>query len=156
MRLATRINYAGDFAAAVDRVVALEGGGARRGVGARGVRIRRRDTARVSGGEDVASAPGVRDPADLLANAGAIAMTAAGLDDLSGGRAILGLGASGPQVVEGWHGVAFDRPLRRTREIIDICRAIWRPRLRHVRGPVLRAAAAARAGHRTGQAVEDR
>jgi F420-dependent oxidoreductase-like protein len=55
-----------------------------------------------------------------------LAQTAAGVDALSGGRAILGLGASGPQVIEGWHGVAYDRPLERTREIIDICRRIWR------------------------------
>jgi F420-dependent oxidoreductase-like protein len=55
-----------------------------------------------------------------------IAQTAAGLDALSDGRAILGLGASGPQVIEGWHGVAYDRPLGRTREVIDICRRIWR------------------------------
>ncbi|WP_344081812.1 LLM class F420-dependent oxidoreductase [Luedemannella helvata] len=55
-----------------------------------------------------------------------IAQTAAGLDAVSGGRAILGLGASGPQVIEGWHGVAYDRPLGRTREIIDICRRVWR------------------------------
>jgi F420-dependent oxidoreductase-like protein len=54
-----------------------------------------------------------------------LAQTAAGIDSLSGGRMILGLGASGPQVVEGWHGVAYDRPLERTREIIDICRRIW-------------------------------
>ncbi len=55
-----------------------------------------------------------------------IAMTAAGLDAVSGGRAVLGLGASGPQVIEGWHGVPYDKPLARTREIIDICRAVWR------------------------------
>jgi F420-dependent oxidoreductase-like protein len=55
-----------------------------------------------------------------------IAQTAAGLDAVSGGRAILGLGASGPQVVEGWHGVAYDKPLGRTREVVDICRRIWR------------------------------
>jgi len=54
-----------------------------------------------------------------------IAMTAAGIDALSGGRFILGLGASGPQVIEGFHGVPYDRPLTRTREIIEICRAIW-------------------------------
>jgi F420-dependent oxidoreductase-like protein len=54
------------------------------------------------------------------------AMTAAGLDFLSNGRAILGLGASGPQVIEGWHGVAYDRPLQRTREVVDICRQVWR------------------------------
>ncbi|WP_436776526.1 LLM class F420-dependent oxidoreductase [Yinghuangia sp. YIM S09857] len=55
-----------------------------------------------------------------------IAQTAAGLDAVSGGRAILGLGASGPQVVEGWHGVPYDRPVARTREVVDICRTAWR------------------------------
>jgi F420-dependent oxidoreductase-like protein len=54
------------------------------------------------------------------------AMTAAGLDALSGGRMILGLGASGPQVIEGFHGVPYDKPVARTREIIDICRQVWR------------------------------
>lgn len=54
------------------------------------------------------------------------AMTAAGVDYVSGGRAILGLGASGPQVIEGWHGVPYDKPLARTREIIDICRQVWK------------------------------
>ena len=53
------------------------------------------------------------------------AMTAAGLDYVSGGRFNLGLGASGPQVIEGWHGVPYDAPLGRTREIIDICRKVW-------------------------------
>ncbi|MDX6319965.1 MAG: hypothetical protein QOD35_3365, partial [Nocardioidaceae bacterium] len=48
------------------------------------------------------------------------AMTAATLDLLSGGRFRLGLGVSGPQVSEGWHGVPFDRPLARTREYVDI------------------------------------
>ncbi|HMR94875.1 MAG TPA: LLM class F420-dependent oxidoreductase [Microthrixaceae bacterium] len=55
-----------------------------------------------------------------------LAMTAAGLDELSGGRAILGLGASGPQVIEGFHGVPYDAPIGRTREIIDICRKVWK------------------------------
>jgi F420-dependent oxidoreductase-like protein len=55
-----------------------------------------------------------------------LGMTAAGLDAVSGGRFALGLGASGPQVIEGWHGVAYDRPLQRTREIIDVCRMVWR------------------------------
>ena len=53
------------------------------------------------------------------------AMTAAGLDAVSGGRFILGLGASGPQVIEGWHGVPYDKPLGRQREIIEICRQVW-------------------------------
>ena len=53
------------------------------------------------------------------------AMTAASLDALSGGRFILGLGVSGPQVIEGWHGLAYDKPLARTRETIEICRKVW-------------------------------
>jgi F420-dependent oxidoreductase-like protein len=52
------------------------------------------------------------------------AMTAATLDALSGGRFRLGLGVSGPQVSEGWHGVRFDRPLGRTREYVDIVRQV--------------------------------
>jgi len=54
------------------------------------------------------------------------AMTAAGLDYVSGGRFNLGIGASGPQVVEGFHGVKYDAPLGRTREVIEICRMVWR------------------------------
>jgi F420-dependent oxidoreductase-like protein len=54
-----------------------------------------------------------------------LAMTAAGIDALSSGRCVLGLGASGPQVIEGWHGVPYDKPLARTREIVDICRKVW-------------------------------
>ena len=55
-----------------------------------------------------------------------IAMTGAGLDALSDGRFNLGLGASGPQVIEGFHGVPYTNPLGRTREIIDICRKVWK------------------------------
>ncbi|WP_327045110.1 LLM class F420-dependent oxidoreductase [Microbispora sp. NBC_01189] len=55
-----------------------------------------------------------------------LAMTAAGLDYVSDGRFTLGLGASGPQVIEGFHGVPYDAPLGRTREIIEICRKVWR------------------------------
>lgn len=60
---------------------------------------------------------GARTPAML-------AMTAQGVQALSDGRLILGIGASGPQVMEGWHGVPFDRPLQRTRETIEIVRMI--------------------------------
>ncbi|HUQ00744.1 MAG TPA: LLM class F420-dependent oxidoreductase [Aeromicrobium sp.] len=54
---------------------------------------------------------------------GALLQTAAGLDNVSGGRAILGLGASGPQVIEGFHGVPYDKPIARTREIIELIRS---------------------------------
>lgn len=60
---------------------------------------------------------GARTPAML-------AMSALSLQALSGGRFVLGLGTSGPQVMEGWHGVRFDRPVQRTRETIEILRAI--------------------------------
>ena len=54
------------------------------------------------------------------------AMTAATLDALSGGRFICGIGLSGPQVVEGWHGQPYGKPLLKTREYIEILRAIWK------------------------------
>jgi len=61
-----------------------------------------------------------------------LAMTAAGLDFVSDGRFVLGLGASGPQVIEGFHGLVYDKPLARTRDIVDICRKVWRrERLEH-------------------------
>ncbi|WP_205471445.1 LLM class F420-dependent oxidoreductase [Nocardioides sp. SYSU D00038] len=53
---------------------------------------------------------------------GALLQTAAGLDNVSAGRAVIGLGASGPQVIEGFHGLPYDKPLGRTREVIDIIR----------------------------------
>ncbi|MFM7147861.1 MAG: LLM class flavin-dependent oxidoreductase, partial [Actinomycetales bacterium] len=60
------------------------------------------------------------------------AMTAATLDTLSRGRFRLGLGVSGPQVSEGWHGVRFDKPLRRTREYVEIVRlALSRQRVKY-------------------------
>lgn len=58
-----------------------------------------------------------------------LGMTAAGLDYISGGRFVLGIGASGPQVVEGFHGVAYDRPVGRLRETVQIARKVWRREL---------------------------
>lgn len=58
-------------------------------------------------------------------SAALIAMTAASLDHLSGGRFTLGLGASGPQVVEGFHGIAYTQPVERIRDTIEICRRVW-------------------------------
>lgn len=54
----------------------------------------------------------------------ALGQTAAGLDNVSGGRTILGLGASGPQVIEGWHGVAYDKPVARMTEVVSIIRRV--------------------------------
>ena len=81
-------------------------------------------TERIDIGSAVFQIPG-RTPANT-------AMTAATLDTLSGGRFRLGLGVSGPQVSEGWHGVRFDKPLARTREYADIVRmALSRERVRY-------------------------
>jgi F420-dependent oxidoreductase-like protein len=55
-----------------------------------------------------------------------IAMHALTLDHLSGGRVVLGMGVSGPQVVEGWYGQPFEKPLARTREVVDIVRQVLR------------------------------
>src|SRR3954466_11255104 len=55
----------------------------------------------------------------------AAAMAAMTLDHLSGGRFILGLGASGPQVVEGWYGQSYPKPLARTREYVEILRRVF-------------------------------
>src|SRR4051794_20935994 len=54
------------------------------------------------------------------------AMTAITMDHLSGGRLMLGLGASGPQVVEGWYGRPYPKPLARTREYVEVLRRIFR------------------------------
>ena len=51
-----------------------------------------------------------------------LAMTAAGIDYLSDGRCMLGLGASGPQVIEGFHGVPYEAPVGKMKEIVEICR----------------------------------
>ncbi|BBX74759.1 LLM class F420-dependent oxidoreductase [Mycobacterium shinjukuense] len=63
-----------------------------------------------------------------------LAMTAAGLDFVSDGRFRLGIGTSGPQVIEGFHGVEFDAPVGRTREIVEICRQVWRRERLHYAG----------------------
>ncbi len=75
-------------------------------------------TSRIDLGSAVFQVPG-RSPA-------LTAMTAATLDALSGGRFRLGLGVSGPQVSEGWHGVRFDAPLARTRQYVDVVRMALR------------------------------
>jgi len=54
-----------------------------------------------------------------------IAQSAATIDALSGGRFTLGIGTSGAQVIEGWHGTPFTKPLGRTRDVVEICRKVW-------------------------------
>lgn len=126
MKLSTQLNYAGDIRAAADQVVAMEQAGldlvwVAEAYSFDAVSLMGYLAART---ERVQIASGIlpiytRTPS-------LIAMTAAGLDSLSGGRCVLGLGASGPQVIEGFHGLPYDKPLSRTREIIEICRQVWK------------------------------
>ena len=126
MKLAMQINYAGNILDMVEEVVRYESAGldivfVAEAYGFDAVSILGYLAAKTT---RVELGPGIlpiysRTPA-------LIAQTAAGLDYLSGGRAVLGLGASGPQVIEGWHGVAYDRPIARTRELIGLCRKVWR------------------------------
>jgi F420-dependent oxidoreductase-like protein len=120
------LNYAGGFKESVDRVVELEKAGldmvwvpeaysfdAISQVGYLAARTERLEIG--TGIVNVYS----RTPALM-------AMTAAGCDYVSNGRFVLGLGASGPQVVEGFHGVPYEKPMTRINEYIDICRMTWR------------------------------
>jgi F420-dependent oxidoreductase-like protein len=126
MRISMQLSYAGGFKESADLAVALEKAGldiawVAEAYGADAVSLMGYLAAKT---ETVQIASGIlpiysRTPTLL-------AMTAAGVDLLSDGRCILGLGASGPQVIEGWHGVSYDRPLERTREIIEVCRQVWR------------------------------
>ncbi|MFI2760688.1 LLM class F420-dependent oxidoreductase [Streptomyces echinatus] len=126
MEISTTLKYAGDAVAAAEEAAALEQAGV--------------DVAWVSElyGFDAPTIMGflaarterIRIGSAILPiysrTPALLAQTAAGLDAVSGGRAILGLGASGPQVVEGWHGVPYDKPIQRTREIVEIVRRVWR------------------------------
>jgi F420-dependent oxidoreductase-like protein len=132
MKLSTQLTYAGNPREAADQVAALE----RAGLDTVWVAEAYGFDSPTLMGYLAAKTETVEIGAAILnvysRTPGALAQTAAGLDNVSGGRAILGLGASGPQVIEGWHGVAYDKPLGRTREVVDIVRmAIRRDRLEY-------------------------
>jgi len=125
MQISTNLDYAGDFQASAARAVALEQAGVdaiwvAEAYGFDAISMLgylAAKTSRVTLGTGIINVFS-RTPA-------LIAQTAAGLDRLTGGRFVLGLGASGPQVVEGWHGMAYTQPIARLRETIDICRMAW-------------------------------
>src|SRR5215211_5012959 len=122
MRLATLLMYDGNPRKAADEVVALE----RAGLDSVWVAEAYGFDAPTLMGYLAAKTETVKIGSGILniysRTPGALLQTAAGLDNVSGGRAILGLGASGPQVIEGFHGVPYAKPLARTREVIDIVR----------------------------------
>ncbi|HZC53289.1 MAG TPA: LLM class F420-dependent oxidoreductase [Mycobacterium sp.] len=126
MRIGIALDYSGGFKEAVDRVVELEKEGVDIAVVAEaysydaisqlGYLAAKTSTVELASGVFPIY---IRTPSLL-------AMTAAGLDFVSDGRFRLGIGTSGPQVMEGFHGVAFDAPIGRTREVVEICRKVWR------------------------------
>ena len=126
MRIGIALDYSGGFKEAVDRIVELEKAGIDIAVVAEaysfdavsqlGYLAAKTNTVELASGVFPIY---IRTPSLL-------AMTAAGLDFVSDGRFRLGIGTSGPQVMEGFHGVAFDAPIGRTREIVEICRKVWR------------------------------
>jgi F420-dependent oxidoreductase-like protein len=126
MKLSMMINYAGGFQQAVQQVVELEQAGLDQVMIAEAysfdavsqVGYLAAKTSRVEIGTGILNV--------YSRTAALMAMTAAGCDYISDGRFILGLGASGPQVIEGFHGVPYEKPMVRIKEYIDACRMIWK------------------------------
>jgi F420-dependent oxidoreductase-like protein len=126
MKLSTQLNYSGNYQAVADEAVRYEAAGldmvwVAEAYGFDAVSLLGYLAAKT---ERITLAAGIlpiysRTPALM-------AQTAAGLDAVSNGRFALGIGASGPQVIEGWHGVPYDKPVTRIREVIDICRTVWK------------------------------
>ena len=126
MKLSMSLNYSGDVRAAADEVVALEKAGLDTvwvaeaysfdAISMMGYLAAK--TERVEIGSAIVNV--------YSRTATLMAMTFAGLDNVSGGRIICGLGASGPQVIEGFHGVAYEKPMQRIKEYMDVCRRTWK------------------------------
>ena len=126
MRLSMKLSYAGGFKEAVQQVVDLEQAGldvvwvaeaySFDAISQMGYLAAK--TERIQIGSGIVNVYS-RTPALM-------AMTFAGLDYVSDGRIICGLGASGPQVVEGFHGVPYEKPMKRIKEYIEVCRMVWR------------------------------
>ena len=134
MRIGIALDYSGGFHEGVDRIVELEKAGIDVAVVAEaysfdavsqlGYLAARTNTVELASGVFPIY---IRTPSLL-------AMTAAGLDFVSDGRFHLGIGTSGPQVMEGFHGVEYDAPVGRTREVVEICRQVWRRERVHYAG----------------------
>jgi F420-dependent oxidoreductase-like protein len=126
MKLSMMINYSGDFHADVARVQDLE----RAGLDVVWVPEAYSFDAVSQLGYLAAKTERIEIGSGILnvfsRTATCMAQTAAGLDFVSGGRFILGLGASGPQVIEGFHGVPYEKPMPRIRDYINVCRMVWK------------------------------
>jgi F420-dependent oxidoreductase-like protein len=126
MKLSMMISYSGDFHADVARVIELEKAGldlvwvpeAYSFDAVSQIGFLAAKTSTINIGTGILNV--------FSRTATCMAQTAAGLDYVSNGRFVLGLGASGPQVIEGFHGVPYDKPMPRIREYIEVCRMVWR------------------------------
>jgi F420-dependent oxidoreductase-like protein len=126
MKLSVTLNYSGDVVAAAREVPALEAAGLDCVWVAEGYSV---DAATMMG--YLAATTTTVEIGSSIVNAFSrtstlLAMTFAGLDTISHGRANFGIGASGPKVIEGFHGVPYDQPTRRIAETIEVCRMTWR------------------------------
>ena len=138
MKLSMMINYSGDFHADVKRVQELEAAGldvvwvpeaySFDAVSQMGYLAAKTD--RIEIGSGILNV--------FSRTATCMAQTAAGLDYVSDGRFILGLGASGPQVIEGFHGVPYEKPMPRIRDYIEVCRMVWRRERVEYDGPAVK------------------
>ena len=126
MKLSMSINYAGGFKQAVQQVVELEKAGLDQVMIAEAYSY----DAVSQVGYLAAKTSTVQIGTGILnvysRTAALMAMTAAGCDYISDGRFLLGLGASGPQVIEGFHGMPYEKPMVRIKEYIEACRMIWK------------------------------
>jgi F420-dependent oxidoreductase-like protein len=126
MKLSTMLNYSGDSKATADEVASLEKAGldcvwvpeaySFDAISMMGYLAAK--TERVEIGSAIVNV--------YSRTATLMAMSFAGLDYVSGGRIHCGLGASGPQVVEGFHGVAYEKPMQRIKEYMEVCRSVWK------------------------------
>ena len=154
MKLSMMINYSGDFHADVAKVQDLEKAGldvvwvpeaySFDAVSQMGYLAAKTDTIEI--GSAIMNV--------FSRTATCMAQTAAGLDFVSGGRFILGLGASGPQVIEGFHGVPYEKPMPRIRDYINVCRMTLKREKVVYDGPTVKVPLPDGRGHRAGQAAE--
>ena len=137
MKLSIMLNYSGDSKAAADEVIALE----KAGVDAVWVpEAYSFDAISMMG--YLAAKTTTMEIGSAIVNvysrtATLLAMSAAGLDYVSGGRINFGLGASGPQVIEGFHGVPYEAPMTKIKETIEVCRQVWRREVINYQGKTI-------------------
>lgn len=154
MRLSMQLSYAGGFKESVQKVVDLEKAGldivwvaeaySFDAISQMGYLAAKTD--RIQIGSAIVNV--------YSRSAALMAMTFAGLDYVSDGRIICGLGASGPQVIEGFHGIPYEKPMTRIKEYIDVCRTVWKREVLTYDGDVVKVPLPAGEGTGLGKALK--